>query len=145
MYQGDTMKSSEKNIFIFLIGGLGYGIIEILFRGFTHWSMIITGGSAFLILYLIYENIQAPTILKAIVGTVVITALEFTVGIIVNEYFQFGVWDYTGMPFNIMGQISPVFSLCWFGISTASFVLFKITKHLQKFGKPLLREKLLRL
>ncbi len=144
MYQGDTMKRIEKNIFIFLIGGFGYGLIEVIFRGFTHWSMIITGGSALLILYLIYENIQASTLFKALLGTIVITALEFSVGIVVNKYFHFGVWDYTGIPFNIMGQISLTFSLCWYGISLASFMIFNVLKYLQKFCKPLLREKVLK-
>ncbi len=139
------MKSIEKNILIFLIGGLGYGLIEITFRGFTHWSMIITGGSAFLILYLVYKNIKATMLLKSLIGTVVITVLEFSVGIVVNKYFEFGVWDYTGIPFNFMGQISPTFSLCWYGISFVSFSLFRSVKYLQKFGKSLLHEKLLKL
>ncbi len=138
------MKSIEKNIIIFIIGGFGYGIIEIIFRGFTHWSMIITGGSAFLILYLINESIQAPILLKAVAGASIITLLEFSVGLIVNVYFQLGVWDYTGIPLNILGQISPVFTFCWYGISIASFTIFKTFKRLQKFGKPLLREMLLK-
>ena len=29
---------------VFLIGGISYGIMEILFRGYTHWSMLVTGG-----------------------------------------------------------------------------------------------------
>ncbi len=144
MYQGDTMKNIEKNIIIFLVGGLGYGIIEITFRGFTHWSMIITGGSAFLILYLLNESIIASIFLKAVVGASIITLLEFTVGIIINKYFQLGVWDYTGIPLNIMGQISPTFSLCWYGISIVSFTLFDLIKYLRKFGKSLLREKQLK-
>jgi hypothetical protein len=44
---------------IFIIGGILYGLIEIIFRGYTHWSMVITGGLCFLIFYII--NITLPT------------------------------------------------------------------------------------
>ena len=32
---------------IFLIGGALYNLIEILWRGYTHWSMFIVGGLCF--------------------------------------------------------------------------------------------------
>ena len=120
------MKNIEKYIFIFLFGGLGYGLLEIAFRGFTHWSMIITGGSALLILYLINLALpNTPTILKALIGAFMITIIEFSVGIIVNKVFSFGVWDYTGTPGNILGIITPSFSLIWFMISLIMISLFK--------------------
>ena len=120
------MKNIEKNIFIFLFGGIGYGLLEIAFRGFTHWSMIITGGSALLILYLINMALpNTPIVLKALLGALSITITEFSVGIIVNKVFSFGVWDYTGTPGNILGIITPAFSLCWFGISLIMIYIFK--------------------
>lgn len=120
------MKNIEKYIFIFLFGGFGYGLLEILFRGFTHWSMIITGGSALLILYLINLALpNTPTILKAFIGALSITIIEFSVGIIVNKVFSFGVWDYTGSPGNILGIITPSFSLIWFMISLIMISVFK--------------------
>ena len=126
MYKGDYMKNIDKYIFIFLFGGFGYGLLEVLFRGFTHWSMIITGGSALLILYLINKSLpNIPLFIKAFLGASAITLTEFTVGIIVNKMFSFGVWDYTGTPGNILGVITPIFSLCWFGISLVMFFVFK--------------------
>lgn len=120
------MKNIEKYILIFLVGGFGYGLLEILFRGFTHWSMIITGGSALLILYLINLALpNTPTILKAFIGALSITIIEFSVGIIVNKVFSFGVWDYTGTPGNILGIITPSFSLIWFMISLIMISVFK--------------------
>jgi uncharacterized membrane protein len=134
------MKNIEKYIFIFLFGGLGYGLLEIIFRGFTHWSMIITGGSALPVLYLINSAIpNTPIILKALIGAFAITIIEFTVGIIVNKVFSFGVWDYTGSFGNVLGIITPIFSLCWFGISLVVNIIFKNMQKIirtQKFGKP---------
>ncbi len=119
------MKDLEKYIVLFIIGGIGYGVIEILFRGYTHWSMVITGGAAFVSLYIINNTlIDTSIFIKAFLGMIVITALEFTVGIIVNKIFALQVWDYTNMPGNIMGQISLQFSACWYGLSLVSFIIF---------------------
>ena len=141
---GDIVKVSEKCIFLFLIGGIGYGLLEITFRGFTHWSMVITGGSALISLYLInhtFPNISIIT--KAFAGCATITILEFTVGLIVNKLYSFGVWDYTGSPANIFGIISPKFSLCWFAISffmISIFITMQRIIYSQKLGKLLHHE-----
>ena len=47
------MKKNLKVMFIFLVGCVSYGMIEILFRGFTHWSMVLTGGACLVSLYYI--------------------------------------------------------------------------------------------
>lgn len=109
---------------IFLFGGIIYGAIEVLFRGFTHWSMIITGGSALLSIYLINEALTGVSVfVKAIAGAAVITTLELTVGIIVNKIFAFGVWDYSELPINFLGQISAIFSVGWYFLSIFGFYL----------------------
>ena len=33
-------------LMVFLLGGAGYCLIEVLWRGFTHWSMALAGGGA---------------------------------------------------------------------------------------------------
>ncbi len=131
------MKNIEKYLFLFLFGGFGYGALEVIFRGFTHWSMIITGGSALLILYLINEALpKVNLILKALIGAFVITLIEFSVGIIVNKIYTFGVWDYTGIPGNILGVITPSFSLCWYGISLIMIFIFQCVQKLFSLQKP---------
>lgn len=124
------MERFEKYIFLFLIGGFGYGGIEVFFRGFTHWSMIITGGTALVLLTLIYnETPSLPIWIKSVFGTITITLLELSVGIIINRIFSFGVWDYTDLPVNFLGQISLRFSLCWYAMS---FFCFSFIKAFQK-------------
>ena len=136
MYKGDYMKNIEKYILIFILGGFGYGLLEILFRGFTHWSMIITGGSALLILYLINRALpKTHIIIKALLGAFSITTIEFSVGIIVNKIFSFGVWDYTGTRGNILGIITPTFSICWFAISFIMIYLFNCIQKIISLQK----------
>lgn len=71
------MKKRLKNdIAIFTIGGLSYALIEILWRGYTHWTMIITGGICFVVLFRVFSRIptrsfgrnarRAPAIITAI-------------------------------------------------------------------------------
>ena len=99
---------------VFLIGGISYGIIEILFRGYTHWSMLITGGICFLIFYLINFRLESNNLLiRCVISTLVITTLEFIVGYIVNIVLKWNVWDYSHMPYNIKGQICLGFSGMW--------------------------------
>ena len=131
----------EKHLFLFCFGGLGYGLIEIAFRGYTHWSMIITGGSAFLCLYIISKSFESTSIYKkALIGALIITALELTVGLVVNKTFNLAVWDYTNTPINFLGIISLPFCFCWYIISLVVLKMFntinKITST-QKFYKPL--------
>lgn len=132
------MKSFEKSILLLIIGGLGYGLIEIAFRGYTHWSMIITGGSAFLCLYILNEALESTHILvKSLIGAVIITTMELTVGLVVNKLFNFAVWDYTNTPVNFLGVISLPFCACWFAISYVILKSFNLIKRItsqQKFG-----------
>ncbi len=44
-----------KYLFLFLVGGFSYFYIEILFRGFSHFSMIVCGGLAFILCGLINQ------------------------------------------------------------------------------------------
>lgn len=137
------MKSIEKHLLLFCVGGLGYGLIEIAFRGYTHWSMIITGGSAFLCLFIIDKRLENISIFKkALLGAFVITTLELTVGLVVNKTFNLGVWDYTNTPVNFLGVISLPFCICWYIISLIVLKTFNKLKKFtvpQKFCKPLHR------
>ncbi len=135
------MMNFEKYLLLFCAGGLGYGFIEILFRGYTHWSMIITGGSAFLCLYIINKNFEKISIYKqALFGALIITILELTVGLIVNTTFNLDVWDYTNTPINFLGIISLPFCFCWYIISLIALKIFnRVNKiiAMQKLYKPL--------
>lgn len=102
-------------ILVFALGGSAYGLMEILFRGHTHWTMVITGGACVLTLYLLEGWLLGmPLIIAALVGAVIITFYEFCVGMIVNVRLGWQVWDYSALPGNIMGQICPIFTLAWF-------------------------------
>ncbi len=99
----------------FLAGGVGYGLIEILWRGRTHWSMVLAGGISLAAVCAINKKMRAKNIvLRAAAGAMFITAVEFAVGVLVNKLFHMGVWNYENMFGNVMGQICPLYSFFWF-------------------------------
>ena len=99
----------------FLAGGVGYGLIELLWRGRTHWSMVMAGGACLVILCIINEAMgKKHIILRAVAGALAITAVEFAVGVVVNRMLGLGVWNYGEMFGNVMGQICPLYSFLWF-------------------------------
>ncbi|MDD4565271.1 MAG: hypothetical protein PHE79_07370 [Eubacteriales bacterium] len=109
------MRELKKNISIFIIGAIGYGLIEALYRGFTHWTMLITGGVVFVVLYHVYtKNEKAPLWQKCLAGAFIITSLELAAGCIVNLWLGWNVWDYSAYSFNFLGQICLVFTFIWF-------------------------------
>ena len=88
----------------FLLGGAAYVLIELLWRGRSHFSMFIAGG---------FQRYALPLPVKCIAGALVITAIEFIAGYIVNLRMGLNVWDYSGRPYNLYRQICPGFALLW--------------------------------
>lgn len=103
-----------SDLIVFLIGASGYSILEILWRGYTHWTMAFTGGICMLFLYMIAVKIHMPLIFKCFLGSAVITAVELLVGSVVNLSLHWNVWDYSALPFNFKGQICLFYSVMWF-------------------------------
>ncbi len=112
---GDAMLKVKEYTFVFMFGAVLYSFIEVAFRGFTHWTMTVTGGGLFLLIYLINIRLENRSLLlKCVAGSALITAVEFAVGCIVNLWLRMDVWDYSDRPLNILGQICPLFTIIWF-------------------------------
>jgi len=93
--------------------------VELLWRGRTHWTMGLVGGLCFVLIgglnnYLPWEM---PVWKQAVCGSALVTAVELVAGVILNLYLGLGVWDYSNMPCNLLGQICLPYSLLWVGLS----------------------------
>ena len=97
----------------FFLGGALYVILELIYRRRSHISMFITGGGAFLLLHGLFSRYEPPLFVKALIGMALITAAEFIAGYIVNLKLKRNVWDYSGVRFNLYGQICLKYSLLW--------------------------------
>ena len=118
----------------FSFGALGYGILELLWRGRTHWSMLIAGGLSFLGLGKVSKKTKNSGLLKiALLGSAVITSIELIFGIIFNVILKKNVWDYSKLPFNLGGQVCARYSALWGLLSILIVpIAAKIDKFLQK-------------
>lgn len=120
-----ALNQRTKHLVLFVVGGVLYNVIEMLFRGWTHWTMFYLGGMCFICLGLINELIpwRMPLWQQILIGVGIITTLEFITGCVLNLGLGWGIWDYSSMPGNVLGQICPQFMLLWVPISLAGIVL----------------------
>ena len=115
---------------VFLAGGVIYGLLEMMWRGFTHWSMTAAGGICVLIIHMLNHRLRhRSTVLRCALGCAVITAVELAAGVIVNLLLGLNVWDYSGMYGNFLGQICPAFSFLWFLISFPACIFSNAARH----------------
>ena len=99
-----------------------YGLTELLWRGYTHPSMVLTGGLCFAFVYLV-SRVRLSLLAKAFICGVFITLAELLVGIGVNIVLKLDVWDYSERPFNFMGQICLLYSIFWVLLSFCAMPL----------------------
>ena len=111
-----------KKLMLFGIGGSAYMGLELLWRGWSHGSMFLAGGSCFLLLGRIDRSkLSLPA--KALAGAAVITSVEYAAGLLFNR--NYAVWDYREQPMNVQGQICLPFSLLWVPVGLGGMYLYR--------------------
>ena len=106
----------------FLMGAVGYPVLEMLYRRRTHYSMAVAGGlGACIIRSVSGMNTSLPV--KMLLCGAGITGVELLCGLIWNRRHQ--VWDYRHMPLNYRGQICLPYTLLWCGLSVCMLPLLK--------------------
>jgi len=114
-----------KTLLLCLIGGAVYCTLEFIWQGYTHWSMFLLAAFLSLPLDQINErmNWETPIWLQAIWGGLGITAAELLTGLVLNIWLGLGVWDYSHLPLNFMGQICIQYSILWVLLAGLGIVL----------------------
>lgn len=107
----------KYSILLILGGSIYYGI-EILYRGYSHFSMFLVGGMCLIGIGLINELFpwDMPFWKQIIIGDVIVLVMEFVSGCILNLWLHWDVWDYSNMPFNLLGQVCLAFAFLWLPI-----------------------------
>lgn len=107
------------------VGGAVYYAIELTWRGHSHWTMALLGGVLFVILGGIERHLggNVPLWVQAALGGVIVTACELSAGIWINLVLGLKVWDYSRVPFNLLGQICLPYTLLWVPLSAAAIRL----------------------
>ena len=106
------MRTKRKNklFTLFLTGGSIYFLIELVWKslragGAIHWSMFLLGGLCFVLIGGLNEYIpwEWSLVKQGAVGSVIVTTLEFAFGCVLNLWLKLDIWDYSNLPFNILG------------------------------------------
>lgn len=104
-----------QKLSLFCFGALGYGGLELLYRGHTHWSMLLAGGICMVALYSLNQKLFCqPLLLRCCAGAGLITGVELLFGLIFNRWLHLAVWDYSACWGNLLGQICPFYTFLWF-------------------------------
>lgn len=114
-----------KRLILFGLGGITYFMIEVLWRGYSHVSMFLLGGICFVLIGLIneYFDWDMPLWKQMLISTILITMLEFLFGVTLNIKLGLGIWNYSNLRFNILGQVSLGYSILWFFLSLPAIFL----------------------
>ena len=110
-------------IFIFPIGAAGYSLLEVCWRGYTHWSMALAGGACFCCIYAIFHLTQIRFFTKCLLCSAAVTGIEFIFGCVVNLLLHMNVWDYSSLPLHLLGQICLPYTVLWFLLCIPLFPL----------------------
>lgn len=105
-------------------GGTIYFLLEVAWKTATgkpemiSWTMLVLA----VLLTIPVERCgdqlpwEVPLWLQALACAALVTAVELAAGLILNIWLGLGVWDYSDLPGNFMGQICPQFAAIWFGL-----------------------------
>lgn len=127
---GISMSKRKEITTVFSIGSLGYGLLEMLWRGRTHWSMLLTGGVCLCSVYRVNSKMKkAHWLKKSALFAWIITGWELVSGCIFNKLLKLKVWDYSTHRGHLWGQICPFYSFLWFCLSIPLGSLCNIIKR----------------
>lgn len=126
------IKKLTKYSILFIIGGTLYFLIEILWRGYSHLTMFILGGLCFVSIGVIkgyFFTSKKSLLMQQGMSCLVITVLELIFGLILNVSLGLGIWDYTNVKFNFMGQICLRYSILWFFLSLPAIIFYDYLRY----------------
>lgn len=99
-------------------------------RGYSHISMLLAGGICFVLVGAVQNLLggQASLVGQMLLCSLMITVVEFVVGMIVNRYLHLAVWDYSDSSTTFGADLSLYCNL-WFWLSGPVIVLHDLMEH----------------
>ena len=116
-----------KHLWLFaaLAGAVLYPLIEILWRGSTHITMSLAGAVCSTLIWMISYRLRPASLwLRILSSAALITLVELAFGVVCNLWLGLAVWDYSGMPMNLLGQICLPYFFLWVLLATPICLLF---------------------
>lgn len=130
-----TMTRYRKPILSVLLwtwGGVVYFFLEVAWKTATgkpesiSWTMLALA----ILLTAAVERCgyqlpwKVPLWIQSLACAALVTTVEFFSGVILNIWLGLGIWDYSNLPGNVLGQICPQFFLVWWGLCLVFIPVF---------------------
>lgn len=144
------MKSFLKVVFLFFLGGVFGGLLEIGYQLVTSDHVVLGGflygpfrpiyGYGFLIIYLIGKKVNKNPLLVFFVSFIVCSIFEYSVSYLLEVVFNRTWWNYKNFYLNINGRICIAVSLFWglLGLVFVKLVLPMYERLYEKINKKFL-------
>lgn len=105
-------------------GGTVYFLLEVAYKTIRgepqriSWTMLVLAVLLTIPVERCGEQLpwHVPLWLQALASAVLATAVELAAGLVLNVWLGLGVWDYSRLPGNFLGQICPQFFVVWWGL-----------------------------
>ena len=114
------MKYIFKKLMLFILCGIIYCSIELLWRGYTHVSMFMLTGLLGVFCIDTPNNIYGydlDYLIQIIISTIFCTFGEGICGLIVNVWLKLSIWDYSNLFGTFFfGQCNIFFVFAWMAI-----------------------------
>lgn len=120
------------SVLLWFFGGTLYFLLEVAYKTATgsperiSWTMLVLA----VILCIPVERCgyqlpwETPLWLQALCCAVLVTLVEFIAGCVLNLWIGLDIWDYSDIPFNLLGQICFPFSVVWLVLCFLFIVVF---------------------
>lgn len=126
------MRNLLRSVVLWVFGGTLYFLAEVAWKlangrpEAISWTMLVLAAIICIPLDLINERLpwDRPLWVQAIIGGFGITATELVAGLVLNLWLGLGIWDYSHLPLNLLGQISLSWTLLWALVAGVGIVLF---------------------
>jgi uncharacterized membrane protein len=74
-------------------------------------------------------------LLQALICGISITIVEFFSGCVLNLWLNLDIWDYSNLPYNILGQVCPQFAFLWFLLSIVGIIMLDWMRYAVEGGE----------
>ena len=113
------------HIFRWFCGGVVFCALQLLLTGNCHWTDLAVFSLLCIPLDAVNERMPwtFPLWLQAVLGGIVLIVSQLTAGLVFNVWLGLGLWDYTSLFGNFLGQICPQYMILWLPVSLAGIVL----------------------
>ena len=121
------------------LGGMLYIGLELLWRQWSHGSMFLVGGLCFVLIGNIDTFLpDMPLLFQSVLGACLVTGMELVSGLLINVVLDLHVWDYSALPYNLMGQVCMSYFFLWILVSALAVLLDDFLRA-RLFGETRLR------